>query len=436
MENKTLEKNKKYNIKIYCIYKMFSLDLLFYYAISFIFLNNYMGLSAAEIIFADSFYPFFKVLLQIPCTLLIDKFGKRTGLIVGNISLAIYVLFVLACKNMYILLIGNIFMALAFVLKSLCESNLLYDSLPNVEKKRKLFSKIEGKSSAIYYLFESFTCAVSGFLYILNPNIPIILCLICVIISIILSHLFKTVPIDITNENEDHTTKTSVSKILKQYFRNLKNAFKFIFSSSRLRLLIYFNAILVSLVYLLISYRRSLFEDIGITAQNIGIIFAILGITSSIFSSVTPLLHKLLKNKALTYIGLYFSLSIIISGLVVVLNLKYSVMITVVLLTQIVQFAIKGPYYTLIKQYLSSFSSSKMRLKIISASNIIEGLVSGVVSLIGAYLLTFTTTAIAYVIIGLCGFIILSILLSYMKSRVGLRPEEYSSKEINFKEVE
>ena len=111
-------------------------------------------------------------------------------------------------------------------------------------------------------------------------------------------------------------------------------------------------------------------------------------------------------------------------------------MITVVLLSQLVQFAIKGPYYTLMRQYLSSFASSKMRLKIISASNIIEGLVSGVVSLMGAFLLTFTTTAIASVIIGSCAFIILSILLSYMKTRVGLRPEEYSSKEINFKEVE
>lgn len=415
---------------------MFSFDLLFYYAISFIFLTNYMKLSAAEIIFADSFFPFFKVLFQIPCTLLIEKFGKRTGLIIGNISLAIYVLFVLGCNNMYVLLIGNIFMALAFVLKSLSESNLLYDSLPNIEKKRKLFSKIEGKSSAIYYLFESFTCSISGFLYIINPNIPIILCLVCVIISIILSHMFKTVPIDITNENEEYTNKTSIYKILKQHFRNLKNAFKFIFSSSRLRVLIYFNAILVSLIYLLTSYRRSLFEDIGITAQNIGILFAILGIVSSIFSSITPQLHKLLKNKALTYFGLYFSLSIMLSGIAVVLNLKYSFMITIILITQIIQFAIKGPYYTLIKQYLSSFASSKMRLKIISASNIIEGLLSGFVSLLGAYLLTFTSTAISSIIIGLNAFIILSILLSYMKNRVGLKPEEYSSKDINFKEVE
>ena len=49
----TLEKNKKHNLKLYFLYKAFSWDLLFYYAISFMFLNAYKGLTAAEIIFAD-----------------------------------------------------------------------------------------------------------------------------------------------------------------------------------------------------------------------------------------------------------------------------------------------------------------------------------------------------------------------------------------------
>ena len=77
LETKELEKNKKHNLKIYYIYKTFSWDLLFYYAVSFMFLTNYMGLTAAEIIFADAFFPFFKILFQIPSTLLIQRFGKE-----------------------------------------------------------------------------------------------------------------------------------------------------------------------------------------------------------------------------------------------------------------------------------------------------------------------------------------------------------------------
>ena len=42
-------------MKLYYLYKIFSWDLLFYYAISFLYLNSYHGLSAAEIIFADAY---------------------------------------------------------------------------------------------------------------------------------------------------------------------------------------------------------------------------------------------------------------------------------------------------------------------------------------------------------------------------------------------
>lgn len=431
----TLEKNKKHNLKLYFLYKAFSWDLLFYYAISFMFLNAYKGLSAAEIIFADSFYPFFKVLLQIPATLFVEKTDKRTGLIVGNLALFIYVLFVLGCHSMYIMIIGNIFMALGFVLKNLCESNLVYDSLPKSNKKQKIFSKIDGKSSAAYYVLEALSCGASGFLYNINPNIPIIACLLCTLFSVILSHLFIDVE-DIANPDENHIKIKNARIGFKKYIRDLKNAFKFIFSSPRLKSLIYFNAIFMAIIYLLISYRRSLLSEMGVSAQNIGLIFAVLELLSSIASAYTSKINKKLKNKSLTYLSLYFIFSIIVSGLVVVLTVPYNVELSIVILMLAIQFLAKGPYYTLIKQYLSSFSSSTMRIKIFSANNLIEGIITGIISFIGSWLLLFTDTAHASIIIGCSSFVIVIILLEYMSSRVGLDPEKYTKKDIEFREVE
>lgn len=434
-EEKILNKRRKKNIKLYYLYKIFSFDLLFYYAISFLYLNKYHGLSAAEIIFADAFYPIFKILFQIPLSIMTEKLGKRTSIIIGNSSLAIYIIFILGCKSTTLLIISNIFMALGFVFKNLCESNLLYDSLPPSSNKQKLFSKIDGRSSALYYIFDAFTCLISGFLYAINPNIPIIMCLICTVISFIICHFFTEVPDDITNPDSLHNKYENSISSLKQYTRNLKNAFKFIFSSKRLRSLIYFNAIQYSTIYLLISYRRSLLEEIGINSQNIGIIFALLGIASGIGAILSHKINKLLKNKTLTYFGLYYSFSIIISGLVVALNIPYVSMLIIVVSMLLVQFFIKGPYYTLIKQYLGSFSTSSMRIKILTANYIIEGIVASTLSFLGSWLLTITNTANASIIIGSSVFIILIILLEYMNTRVGLQPEEYKESEINFKEV-
>lgn len=434
-EELIIKQNKKKNIIIYSIYKTFSFDLLFYYATSFLFLHNYKGLSFASIVFADSFFPFFKVLFQIPLTLFIEKQGKRAGLILANLSLVIYMILILGCNTMYILLLADFFMAVGFVLKSLCESNILYDSLPPSNTKSKKFSKIDGRSSAFYYTFEAISCVISGFLYVKNPNIPMVLALVCTIISLILSHLFVDVPEDLSNINEDHYPASKYN--FKHYIRNLKNAFRFIFSSNRLKSLIYFNAFFMALIYLLLSYRRSLLAEMGLSAPNMGIAFAVLGILASIATARSSKTNKRLKNKTLTYFGIYYCISIILSGLIVILNFQSKTIVNIIIIIMFgVQFAVKGPYQTLIKQYLSSFSTSSMRVKILSANNIIEGIITGLVSLVGAWILTFTDTAHASLYVGIASLLIVLLLLSYMKSRLGLQPHQYKKQDIEFKEVE
>ena len=428
-----LEKNKKKNIIVYFWYKAFSFDLLFYYATSFLFLNNYKGLSFAEILFADSFFPFFKVFLQIPLTIFVEKHGKRIGLVIGSFALVIYMLLILGCNNMYILLVADFFMAIGFAFKNLCESNVLYDSLPNSDNKQKKFSKIDGRSSSFYYVFEAISCIISGILYVKNPNIPMVLSLVCTIIAFLLAHFFVDVPEDISNNNEDHYSNRAT---IKHYIRNLKNAFTFIFSSGRLKSLIYFNAFFMSLIYLTLSYRRSLLSEIGLSSQDIGIVFASLGIFSAITAAISNKFNKILKNKTLSYFGIYYTVSIFLSGLVVELKLPFYIIVNAVTIMFGIQLAIKGPYQTLIRQYLSSFSTSSMRVKIMSASNILEGLVTGIISLIGAWLLSFTDTANASIVIGIGSLSITIALITYMQTRLGLKPEEYPRKDIEFKEVE
>lgn len=78
-----LEDKRKFNIKLYPIYKMFSWDLLFYYAISFLFLTEVKGFSSSDVVLLDvSVYTLFKSLSQLPSTIITDKLGKRMSLIV------------------------------------------------------------------------------------------------------------------------------------------------------------------------------------------------------------------------------------------------------------------------------------------------------------------------------------------------------------------
>ena len=423
-----MNSSMKKNIKLYPFYKMISWDLLFYYAISLLFLTSEKKLTASEVLFADSFYLLFKAVFQIPSILLIDKFGKRNSLIFANSCIAIYALLVIGCTGLPVYIIADIILSLGYVIKTNCESNILYDSIPNTENRRKIFAKLDGRGTAFYYVLDSITSIASGFLYLISPYIPMIICLVFALLSTIMSYMF----VDTKQITED---KENDKITVKKYFKDLLSAFKYILNSRRLRGLILFNAVLAGIFPLLATYRRSLLNDINVPSEFLGIIFAVLGIIAGISSKKAVKFHKKWRNRTLSILGLPSTLSAILFGLVVILDLPYPLMLIIILASFTVQYITKGPYYTLITQYLSSFATSDMRVKISSANSLIEGLVGGLLSLLGSFFLDITTTAYASILIGCICTLSLIAILEYMKKYVGLKPEQYSKRDINYIEM-
>ena len=63
----TIEEKQKFNRRLFPVYKMFAWDLLFYYAISFLFLTEVKHFTASDVVLIDvSLYTLFKFLLQLP----------------------------------------------------------------------------------------------------------------------------------------------------------------------------------------------------------------------------------------------------------------------------------------------------------------------------------------------------------------------------------
>lgn len=443
MENaneKNVAKYRKQNQKLYKIYKMISWDLLFYYAISFLFLNQEKGLSTSQIIFADAFYPLFKLILQIPSTMLIEKLGKRNSLILGNLSLAVYILIVMGLSNTLGYIIANIFCAIGFTIKGTAESNLLYDSIENTEKKRTIFSKIDGFGSALYYYFDAITAVCSGFLFVVNSYIPMTLCLIFTVLSTILSFKFKDIPTNSqanTHDNDENPYRhLPFIKQITFYIKDLKQAFKFILRSNRLRSLLLFNAIFATLISLIITLRRSVLTELNVPNAYFGVIFAIYGLVAGFASNSANKIQKSLGNQTLSFLSVFYCTSLILAGLVSILvELPLFLVYFLVLTLFTVHSIIVGPYYTLIKQYLGSFSTSSMRTKITSANLLVESVTRTFISFLVSYLTDNVSSAISTLILGILFLIVLLFVLSYMKSRVGLKPEEYPESDIKFNEL-
>lgn len=420
-----LKAKREKNLKLYIKYKMFSWDMLFYYAIIFLFFTQVKNISASNVLLAEAFYPLFKAVLLLILTVIIEKFGKRKALIIGNIFIALSTLTYIFAVDFYMILLGQFFSAVGFVIKGICETNLLYDSLEKDSKRGARFSKIDGEGSSLYYYIDAITSVLSGFMFAINGYLPMIFCLIINIVSIVMSVKFEEV--DTLNEKKKVKIGTELNE--------LKNSMSSIFRSKRIKNLILFGAIFSGILGALVSLRSSILSDIKLPAQYFGIIFAVLQIISGISAKNQYRFHKKFRNKTLASLSLPVVISCIFIGLICSLNLNYKVTICVTILAFLIQYIAKGPFYTLIKQYMNNFTTSSLRTKITSLYSLLEGLSRSAICFMASFLLKYTNTANTFTILGCIFTVITVLMLDNMKDKVGLKPEEYSEKDIKILEL-
>ena len=117
--------------------------------------------------------------------------GLRNTLIVGNIFCMLWGVIYLTSSNFYFFLVAEFILALGFALKGVSESPLLYTTLKKLGRIQE-FAKIESKGSTLYFIFEALASIAAGYLYFINPYLPLIFSVTCSLIATILSFYMKT----------------------------------------------------------------------------------------------------------------------------------------------------------------------------------------------------------------------------------------------------
>lgn len=416
IKNEEIEKKNR-NIKLFPIYKMISWDLLFFYAIIFLYLVQVKNLSAPQVLLAEALYNVAIMLFLIPSGKIVDKIGKKNSLIIANAGMAISIGIILFMNNFYHLIIAYSVMAFGYSIKTIAENIILYDSIPSGPKRGKVFSSIDGKASSYYYYIDAITSIVTGFLYVINPHIPLFLCLLMCVISTILACGFQ------------HTS--SISKSNSKEKVTLKEAFKHVKSSKRILYLILFFAIFSGLLYNLSSLRSSIFKDLNLNAQYFGIIYAILQIISGITARFQNKIHNKFKNETLAVLSIPLTISCILIGLLGNLE-SDNFIFSVIMILFILQNVLKGPYRTLIVRYMNNFTNKSIRTKLATIESLAYYAITVAFSLTSSWLLEKTTTANAFVVIGIISTFLLGTLLYFMKGRVGLQPEQYPEEDLKY----
>ena len=420
---------RKNNMKIYPWYKMLAWDLIFFYSIVFLFLVEVKGLTPAQVIITDAFYPLFKFILQPIGSIIVNKLGKRNGIIFGNIMICVYLALLMLSNDFYGVTFATIFCSFGFVIKNLCETNFLYESVPHCKNRGEIFSKIDGKGFFLYYVFDGITSLLTGFTYIINPYYPIIISLVLNIICVFLSMKLQEIPKSNTEKLKEKSTKT-IFETFAEFFKDFKYGFRYVLKSDRLRSLVMIYSLFYGILVLTLSLRRSLLNELELSAEYFGIIFAIMGFIAAISATRTNWFNKTFKNRTIAILTIPYCISCILLGIVVILGIDSKIAIPIILILFSIQYIIRGPFYTIIKRYFNNFSTTKARNKIYSITTFFESLVSAIITILGALIVEYMNSSYSFLIIGFVSLVLVIIILDYMKTRVGLKPEEYKRSEI------
>lgn len=412
----------KYNRRIFPLYKGFGWDPLFYSAIIFLFLTEVKGITPSKVMYAEAIYSLFLLLLQIPATIIIEKIGSRKSLILGTTFATIQILMMIFINNFTFLVIAYFMSALGNAIKDIARNTLLYDSTKMCNGKNS-FANINAKGSSLSNALSAVTSVCAGYLFIINPYIPLILSSFMSILAVILAYRFEEVEIEKMKE-------TTISESIE----DIKQCFKFIIKSKRLKSLFLFTSIFVGVLMMISTYEKSLLTDLKIPSQYFGIIFAILTLVQSFSIMYQNKMHNTFKNRTLAFISVPIFLSFITAGIISNLDLNFSFKITIITFAFFIHHFFRGPYWVLEDKYVTNFTDVNIRTKIISTSNLIKNVGEIFISFLGGLLLEFYTTSISYLIVGIIGLIIILLVLKYMKKRIGLNPEQYNKEDIKYQE--
>lgn len=414
-----LAKRRKHNMKLYPIYIMMGFDLLFFYGIRVMFFSQVKGFTNAQIMLSSSLYAIFTVALQLPATLIVTKVGKKYGAILGNIFNCLCMISMFFINNFIGLTIAQFISAVGLALKNVSDANILSSSIPEGENASDTFTKIDKVAYSRYCFMSAATTVFAGYIYDVNPYIPICLCLVSCLIATFIAFNFSDI---------EEPKKNKI--ILKDYLKEFKQAMKFTINSKRLRALLLTTGVAWGIITLIDVYQLALLQDIGTSSFIIGIVFAMYEISRAIFSRLAPKFNQAFGNKSLTNILLTFSFGMIMCGIMAILNISFPIKLTVIVICILTMGGINAIEQILAKKYMNNFANHKVISSIYAAKSMSDNLWRTFITGIGSLILTICNVDIAIIAAGVILIIVTFILALYMSTRLGLEPDEYTQKDI------
>ena len=134
-------------------------------------------------------------------------------------------------------------------------------------------------------------------------------------------------------------------------------------------------------------------------------------------------------------IALMTSISTFIAGVVGIQAEQFRIFIVVIILSYMIAKFGHGMFYTIIDRYFRNFTNKSIDTKVFAVKNLFVNIISATIGIIASFLLDKMQTAYCMIIVGSVFTVLYLLMGKYMKTRVGLKPEQYSKEERKYDEL-
>ena len=386
------------NVKTYYMYSTFA-ELLILGPILVLFLIA-KGLSFTEIMVLQSISAVAVVLFEVPTGAVADKIGRKESILLGALLWALSLGFYVVGTNFLMFILAEVTFSLGASFKSGADNALIYDSL-KVMGREKEFQSIEGKARSFALYAQAVGSIIAGFVYEVNTNLPFIISIVFMLLTIIIALRFKEPPID-----------GKVGKYGINYMQQIKESGKFIVSHEKIKAIIIFTMMFFIFYRTAFFYYQPYMEEVNIPVRYFGIIFFIFNITAAFASKRSHWIMEKTKPKTLTFMALLMIISFVLMG-----TIKIWVGVFAILFQQIA----RGIYRPVITKYLNKHIPSDKRATVLSFQSLACNMSVAIAFPLMGVLKDHENIFATHMLLGVTMIILTVLTIKYMNARLGLK---------------
>ena len=375
--------NKK-NIVILFIYSFLNSFLLYRACDVLYYLSK--GISNSEYINYITVGSLITIIFLIPFGIIKDKYNRKYILIISNLFLLIATLFYICANNVYLMGIGIIMSAVSNLLSQGIVISLLHSYI----KDKSEYSKMYYKWSFFYYSGYLISMILGGILASYSLVSMYYISLIPIVINFIVLLLLD-------GKDENNTEKNGSKYLIKESIKLLKE-------NKILKAILLSEIIIVPIADILAESHPEYLSNMGASTTIIGIYTAVMCLFAIVGNKIASMYKKQI-NVFFIY-SLFFSISLILIGL---LNNYFSIIF--IILFQCF-FSITNNIYN---TSIQNECRDSYRQTVLAVFTFIISISEIILCTITSFIFNSMGLGLSYIILGICGIVIVLIALIYYK---------------------